>query len=168
MPELKTNKKALESQKKIYKSLRRILLVKPLNEITVADIKDECNVSRSTFYRNFNNVVDVLDVMLEYFYNRYLTQREGKENQLLYFFQYWMYHRDLVHIISHQNMGIIKNCIKRHEPSNFDNIYLTDLKYSIMTSLLSRWSESKKETPEEMEKLTREMLNHKCIDILLS
>ena len=57
MPELKTNKKALESQKKIYKSLRRILLVKPLNEITVADIKEECNVSRSTFYRNFNNVL---------------------------------------------------------------------------------------------------------------
>lgn len=168
MAELKENKKALESQRKIYKSLRRILLTKPLSEVTVADIKAECSISRSTFYRNFNNVIDVLDVMFDYFYARYLRQKENQENQLLYFFQYWYNHRDLIHIISHQNVGIIKKCIKKYEPTNFNNIYLTDLKYSIMTSLLSRWSESKKESPEEMERLTRKLLNQRCIDILIN
>lgn len=167
MIEIKKNKKARESQRNIYKALRRILLVKNLNDITVQDVSEECGISRSTFYRNFNNVVDVLDVMFDWFYNRYLNQRETETNQLLYFFQYWVKHRDLVHIISHQNESLIKNCIKRHEKSDNTNPYLIDLKCAILTSLLSRWSESKKETPEEMEKLTRKLLNQKCIDILL-
>lgn len=161
------NKKALESQKKIYKSLRRILLTKPLSEVTISDIKAECNISRSTFYRNFSNVVDVLDVMLNYFYERYLKQKVEHKNQLLFFFEYWYNHRDLIHIISHQNEGLIKKCIVSHENTDFDNIYLIDLKYSILTSLLSRWSESKKESPQQMEQLTRNLLNQKCIDILL-
>lgn len=167
MIEIKKNKKARESQRSIYKGLRRILLVKNLNDITVQDVSEECGISRSTFYRNFNNVVDVLDVMFDWFYNRYLNQRVEETNQLLFFFQYWVKHRDLVHIISHQNESLIKNCIKRHETLDNNNPYLIDLKCAILTSLLSRWSESKKETPEEMEKLTRKMLNQKCIDILL-
>jgi len=167
MPELKENKKALESQKKIYKSLRRILLTKPLSEVTVADIKAECNISRSTFYRNFNNVVDVLDVMLNFFYERYLNKKKEQKNQLLFFFEYWYNHRDLIHIISHQNEALIKKCIKKYETTEFNNPYLMDLKYSLMTSILSKWSESKKETPAQMEQLMRNILNQKCIDILL-
>lgn len=167
MIELKKNKKALESQKSIYKGLRRILLRKQLCDVTVQDISEECNISRSTFYRNFNNVVDVLDVMFDWFYNRYITQKQEQTNQLLFFFEYWVKHRDLVHIISHQNEVIIKNCIKKYEKIEHDNLYLIDLKCSILTSLLSRWSESKKETPKEMENLTRKMLNQRCIDILL-
>ena len=34
--------------------LRQILLRKPLTEVTVADINTDCNISRTTFYRNFN------------------------------------------------------------------------------------------------------------------
>ena len=59
MKEFKTNKKAFYSQVKIYKSLRRILLTKPLSDVTVADISQECGISRSTFYRNFNNVIEL-------------------------------------------------------------------------------------------------------------
>lgn len=167
MIELKKNKKAFDSQVKIYKGLRRILLTKSLSEVTIADIKEECNISRTTFYRNFNNVVDVLDCMFEYFYNRYLEKKPGHSNQLLFFFEYWFNHRDLVHIISHQNESLIKNCIKRHEPTDLNNPYLIDLKFALLTSLLCRWSENKKETPQEMEKITRNLLNQKCIDILL-
>lgn len=166
MYELKSNKKSLESQKIIYKSLRRILLNKPLNLVTVKDICCECGVSRTTFYRNFNNVTDVLAVMLEFFYNDYLTKREGRTNQLLFFFEYWYYHRDLITIITDQNEYILKECMKRHF-KNADNEYLNNLKFSMLSSLLSTWSKSKKETPKEMEEITREIMNKKCIELLL-
>ena len=77
MVELKKNKKAFESQVKIYKSLRRLLLTKPLADIKVADISEESGISRSSFYRNFQNVVEVLEVMLDYFYNRYLKKNNS-------------------------------------------------------------------------------------------
>lgn len=167
MIKLKENKKAQDSQVKIYKSLRRLLLTKTLSDITVADISQECGISRSTFYRNYNNVIEVLELMLDYFYNRYLKEKEGKPNQLLFFFQYWLYHRDLINIIATQNESILKDCIKRYDTNKYDNPYLLDLRVSILSSLLCNWSNLKKNTPEEMEQLTKSMLNKKCIDILL-
>lgn len=132
MAQLAKNKKSLESQKQIYKGLREILKSKPLSEVTIVDIKKQCNISRSTFYRNFNNVLDVLDVMFDFFYRRYLEERKGKENQLLFFFEYWKYHRDLVALIATQNQTLIKQCMKKYEKSPNENPYLFDVKYSIL------------------------------------
>ena len=123
MKEFKTNKKAFYSQVKIYKSLRRILLTKPLSDVTVADISQECGISRSTFYRNFNNVIEVLELMLDYFYKRYLDERVDKPNQLLFFFEYWRYHRDLINIIYTQNESILKDCIKRYDNNTQNKNY---------------------------------------------
>ena len=167
MYELKSNKKSLESQKIIYKALRRILLTKQLNEVTVKDVCSECGVSRTTFYRNFCNVTDVLAVMLEFFFNDYLRKRVEKNNQLLFFFEYWYYHRDLIAIITKQNESILKDCMQRHFTNDDNNIYLNNLKFSILSSLLSTWSKSKKETPREMEEITREIMNKRCLELLL-
>ncbi len=167
MIELKKNRKALESQKLIYKSLRRLLLTKPLSEITVTDIKDDCNISRTTFYRNFKNVIDVLDVMLDYFYARYLNQRIEHKNQLLFFFEYWGKHKDLIHIITNQIPSVLKNCIKKYSGESYSNPYFLDLKFSIFSALLCRWSESKKETAEELATMTKAFFDNKIIDIIL-
>lgn len=167
MIKLKNNKKAKDSQVKIYKSLRRILLTKQLSDVTVADISSECGISRSTFYRNYNNVIEVLELMLDYFYNRYLEQKVDKPDQLLFFFQYWINHRDLINIISTQNESILKDCMKRYEKDESKNPYLLDLRVSILSSILCNWSNLKKNTPEEMKQMTMSILNKKCIDILL-
>lgn len=167
MYSMSSNKKSFESQQKIYKALRAVIKRKPLSEVTVSDIKDECGISRSTFYRNFKNITEILEVIFEWFYNHYLEERQGKSNQLLYFFEYWYYHRDLVQIISSHNRGIIEECMKRHETDFKPNFYLQDIKYSIWTSLLSNWSLSKKESPAEMEQLTRKILDKSCLSLLL-
>lgn len=167
MIELKQNKKSLESQKRIYKGLRQILLTKPLSEITVADIKKECDISRSTFYRNFNNVVDVLDVMIEFFYNRYLVRRREEKNQILYFFEYWGHHKDLIYILATQNKKGLEACIKRHN-TKIDNPYSLELNYLLFTCFIAKWSISKKETPEEMVELTKHFFNQRLSDILFN
>ncbi len=161
MAELKKNKRSFDSQVKIYKSLRRLLLTKPLADITITDIEKESHVSRSTFYRNFNNVIEVLEVMLDYFYNRYLENRKDKEDQLLYFFEYWNNHKDLIYIISHQSDNILKNTVKKYENSDLKDPFLTDLKCSLMASLLSVWVESKEKlTPEDMVNKSKDILNY--------
>lgn len=167
MAEWKTNARALESQRKIYKALRRVLERKQLSEITVADVSEECGISRTTFYRNFNNIIDVLDVTFDFYYHRYLTLKEQYENQLLFFFEYWIKHRDLFRILAKQNESLIKKTIMKYEGTTLNNVYLLDIKYSLMTSIICRWSERKKETPAEMELLTRKILSCKCIDILI-
>ncbi len=48
-------KRALEA------SLKKLLLQKPLNKITISDIAEECGISRMTFYYHFKDIYDLVE-----------------------------------------------------------------------------------------------------------
>ena len=48
-------KRALED------SLKRLLLQKPLTKITIADLTEDCGVSRMTFYYHFQDIYDLVE-----------------------------------------------------------------------------------------------------------
>lgn len=55
-----TTKRALEA------SLKKLLLQKPLNKITINDITEDCGVNRMTFYYHFKDIYDLIDwIMVE-------------------------------------------------------------------------------------------------------
>ena len=53
-----TTKRALEA------SLKKLLLEKPLNKITINDITEDCGVNRMTFYYHFKDIYDLVDLSL--------------------------------------------------------------------------------------------------------
>ena len=160
------NKKSLDSQQKIYKSLRRLLQIKPLSEITVTDISEDCDISRSTFYRNFNNVMEILEIFFDYYYDRYLKKRIYEENQLVFFLEYWKRHKDLVHILKKQAPSVILEIISKY---NNPNLTKTEkkIKIDLFSTIISSWSVNGVETTEEIEKLIRDIFTEKSINILL-
>lgn len=50
-----TTKRALEA------SLKKLLLRKPLNKITINDITEDCGVNRMTFYYHFKDIYDLVE-----------------------------------------------------------------------------------------------------------
>ena len=48
-------KKALEA------SLKKLMLKKPLDKITIRDITDDCGISRMTFYYHFQDIYDLVE-----------------------------------------------------------------------------------------------------------
>lgn len=50
-----TTKQALEA------SLKRMMLKKPLDKITIRDITEECGISRMTFYYHFKDIYDLVE-----------------------------------------------------------------------------------------------------------
>lgn len=52
---MKTTKNALAD------SLKKLLIQKPLNKITVVDITEDCEVNRQTFYYHFQDIYDLID-----------------------------------------------------------------------------------------------------------
>ena len=52
---LNTTKIALED------SLKRLLLRKPLDKITITDITTDCGISRMTFYYHFKDIYDLVE-----------------------------------------------------------------------------------------------------------
>ena len=53
-----TTKRALEA------SLKKLLLQKPLNKITINDITEDCGINRMTFYYHFKDIYDLVDWIL--------------------------------------------------------------------------------------------------------
>ena len=50
-----TTKRALEE------SLKRMLLKKPLDKITISDIAEDCGINRMTFYYHFRDIYDLVE-----------------------------------------------------------------------------------------------------------
>lgn len=50
-----TTKRALEA------SLKKLLLQKPLNKVTINDIAEDCGISRMTFYYHFKDIYDLVE-----------------------------------------------------------------------------------------------------------
>ena len=53
MPNL--TKQALEE------SLKKLLLVKPLDKITINDLTNDCGISRMAFYYHFKDIYDLVE-----------------------------------------------------------------------------------------------------------
>ena len=49
------------TKRALEESLKRLLLQKPLNKITIADITDDCGISRPTFYYHFQDIYDLVE-----------------------------------------------------------------------------------------------------------
>ena len=42
-------------------SLKKLLLQKPLNKITINDITEDCGINRMTFYYHFKDIYDLVE-----------------------------------------------------------------------------------------------------------
>lgn len=162
--EFSKNKKARESQRKIYKGLRKILEQKALSQVTIVDIQNECQISRATFYRNFNNIIEVLEIVFSWYYDEYENLKKYEANQLRFFLKYWEKHRDLLTITIENNIDILKKCIIKNS-NNLNPIFI-EAKHSLMSGLIIYWSKHKEISALEMEKAILEQLNINSIMLL--
>lgn len=49
------------TKRALEESLKRLLLTKPLNKITIADITSDCGISRMTFYYHFQDIYNLVE-----------------------------------------------------------------------------------------------------------
>ena len=52
---------SLLTKRALEDSLKRLLLQKPLDKITIADLTDDCGISRMTFYYHFQDIYDLVE-----------------------------------------------------------------------------------------------------------
>ena len=165
MYHIPNDKRSKESAFKIYQSLRHNLWNKELKDITVMDIFKESGIARTTFYRLFDNVIDVLEYQLEIYFNKYNELKLNKKDKILFFYEYFDKHSDLIYIVSNQNEYILKKLFEKNY--NDSNDYLIALKIGIMTSLLCTWTKNKKkESPLEMSLITKRILSSNMVNVL--
>lgn len=104
MYHIKNDKRSRTSAELIYESLISILDKKPYPKITITEVLEKSTVSRSTFYRTFDDLIDVLrmkcDQKFENYYATFILKYQDKqpeEKELIhFFFQYWYQNRDIL------------------------------------------------------------------------
>ncbi len=166
MYHIKSDKRSLNSANRIYQSLRHCLFKKNLKDITITDIYNECGISRMTFYRLFDNINDVLDYKLNYFFIEYNTLKAFENDKLLFFFTYWNKHRDLINILNKEAFSILIEAFNKKDNSTY-NSYENYLKAGILASILTNWSiRNGKETPEEMKEIAKKLFSRN-IDLMI-
>ena len=49
------------TKRALEESLKRMLIKKPVNKITINDITEDCGVNRATFYYHFKDIYDLVE-----------------------------------------------------------------------------------------------------------
>ena len=169
MYHISNDKRAIQSSELIYNGLLECIKKKPFEQITISDLQKASSVARSTFYRAFDNISDVLFWKCDTCFSEVLcnfdpSKFNGELELAQHFFSYWMEHSDiLVLLIEINRQDIIYAChmknAKKLEQSfgtlpGLDDInarYFMSIRTGITISVLKAWLDGgRKETTEEL------------------
>lgn len=97
MYHIKEDKRAKASVELICDGLKRCLKEKSFESVTISDIQRVSGVSRSTFYRNFDRIEDVLALMCDrVFVEAFLSDYANISEAV---FRTWFRHQELIETI---------------------------------------------------------------------
>lgn len=179
MYHISKDKRSSVSAELIYQGVLECIKKKPFDLITISDIQRASSVARTTFYRCFDNLSDVLywkcDLCFMEVLGNYAPKDFPNEMELaLHYFQYWMTHSDILTLLIQINrQDIIYACHMNsakmlHERfgsmpgaglSDRDGRYFMSIRTGFTISILTAWLDGGcKETPEEIVEILNDQL----------
>lgn len=184
MYHISDDKRARQSAELVYRGLCDCLQRKPFEEITVTDLHTVSGVARTTFYRAFDNIADVLywkcDLCFQEVLGQYAPEQFPNELELaLHYFRYWMEHSSILELLVKINrQDIIYACHTKNAerlqqrfgdlpglPPEHKNYFMA-IRTGFTISILTAWLQGgEKETPEEIVGILREQLGILAGDI---
>lgn len=179
MYHISKDKRSAASAELIYKGLLDCIKKKPFEQITISDLQKASGVARSTFYRSFDNLSDVLywkcDSCFEEVLGNYAPSDFLDEFDLaLHYFRYWMSHSDILELLIQINrQDIIYACHMKNAEliharyedlpsvklSNAEKKYFMSIRTGFTISILTAWLKGGcEETPDEIMEILRRQL----------
>ena len=172
MHHVKQDKRSQSSANNIYQGLVRLLKHRPYESISISTLCEEANISRATFYRNFDIIEDVLtwyaekllrSIFVEYFstpsiyenmrFNRFALTRGLQESEYIE----TIAKADKYYLLQNMLFQLLEKVPLNMESSVHGNAlkYGLSAKIGSFFGVISCWiSEGKKESiPELLKKL---------------
>lgn len=165
MYHIKRDKRALASVELICEGLLRLMQARPFEKITISALQEESSVSRSTFYRNFDCLEDVLELLcdrgFQEIFDRYNAQppeARGRISKAV--FHYWCEHSSILEaLVAIHRTDILFSSLRRctaqleslqflaADPAQYD--YFVSMITSVMIGILVTWTEHGKAESED-------------------
>lgn len=178
MYHISNDKRSKQSAELIYNGLLECIKKKPFDLITITDLQKASGVARTTFYRSFDNLSDVLywkcDACFYEVLGKFTPQMFKGEIELArHYFTYWMEHSDILELLIEINRhDIIYACHMKNADilqERFGKIpglkmkhgnYFMAIRTGFTISILTAWLKGgRKESPDEIVDIIQEQLN---------
>ena len=152
----------------IAKAFMELMTKKTYLDITVTDIVTTAGVARASFYRNFNSIGDVIDLIVDELYEELIVDvlplLNGTDERLWREFLFEYFYRISRHKREMSEIGLcnismmfsrmdqkLKQIEELDMENNIRNKYLPRGKMALINGIPKKWIDSgMKETPEEM------------------
>lgn len=163
-----TNKETYSVRREIINAVMKLMTEKSYMDITVTDIINTAKVARASFYRNFNSINDVIDVIAdeisdELIENVFPTlhssdERKWREFLFNHFYRFTRKQRQIGKIHP-QNMDVLFSRMddkinqkeEKFSSSAIRDKYLAAGKIGLVNGITKKWMDNgMQETPEEM------------------
>lgn len=177
MYHINNNKRSEQSAELLWKGLLKCLESKNINTITICDLYKTTGIARTTFYRSFDNISDILywkcDKCFYESLNYYNFNKNINELNLAeYYFNYWINNskilelltkinrQDIIYSSHFKNAELLKEKYGELENiNNKHNKYFITIRTSITIGILTTWiQDGKKENLKELLEIIKEQL----------
>lgn len=179
MYHISKDKRSAVSAELIYQGLLSCIKKKSFEHITISDIQKASSVARTTFYRCFDNISDVLYWKCDICFMEVLGNYSPKDfpceiDLALHYFRYWMKHSDILELLIKINRhDIIYACHMNSAKILYDRFgsifdphlsaknqrYFMYIRTGFTISILTAWLDGGcKETPEKIVEILKEQL----------
>ena len=176
MYHIKSDKRSQASAQLIGNAMTELLKVRNFDDISVSDIQRQSTVGRATFYRLFDNTVDVLSWLCNQIFdtmtNRNASPTENMVESMIAFIGAWMEHEVLLQaIIRSGHIEVIYEMLYRRMKEAGDMLfpdlqlengkadYLVSIASTAMIGGLSAWlKHGKTESAEQVFENIREVI----------
>lgn len=177
MYHISNDKRAKESSELIWKGLLKCLENKNFDNITISDLQRVTGVARSTFYRCFDNISDILSWKCDKCFfeslNYYDFNKKLNESHLAeHYFKYWTRNSEILELLTEINRQDIiysshlKNAeLLKEKYGELNNLndknsrYFMAIRTSLTISILTTWLQGgKQETEEELIQIIKGQL----------
>lgn len=165
MYHIKNDKRSKNSARQIFDSLIVLLKQKDFDRISITETTSSALVGRSTFYRNFDSLIDVLHwqcaVRFEEVMDRFKKNPNIKETDLIeYVFSYWQDNIDVLEcLLKIKRIDIIYDCFAENSKKIMKEIqddnqitdiefeYFTSIRVGVFVGVISTWIKCGKKEP---------------------
>lgn len=178
MYHISNDKRAVQSADLIYKGFLQCLETKAFDRISVTDVQKASGVARTTIYRCFDNLSDILYWQCDNCFQKALHYAQPtalpNESELMQgYFAYWTKHSDILKLLIDINrQDIIYACHMKNAEAlaqsygELQHINETEKRYfmairtGVTISVLKAWLDGgRKETAEELVQILKRQFN---------
>lgn len=175
MYHINNDKRTKESAKLLWDGLLKCLEKKNFDNITISDLHKTTGIARTTFYRCFDNISDILywkcdecfyEVLSTYNFNKNINELKLAKH----YFDYWIKNskilelltkinrQDIIYLSHYKTAELLKEKYGKLEYIKHSK-YFISIRTSLTISILLTWiNNGKKETSEELIEIIKEQL----------